>query len=73
LKGLSSFFFIKGFWDTHHYRCGKLFDFVIIDKAMDIRDGVTKINKPKDFVDDDYFGTVYLKDPTLTLDYIKIY
>ena len=73
LKGLSSFFFIKGFWDAHHYRCGKLFDFVIIDKAMDIRDGVTKINKPKDFVDDDYFGTVYLKDPTLTLDYIKIY
>ena len=73
LKGLTSFFFIKGFWDTHHYRCGKLFDFVIVDKAMDIRDGVTKINKPKDFVDDDYFGTVYLKDPTLTLDYIKIY
>ena len=40
---------------------------------MDIRDGVTKIHKPTDFVDDDYFGTVYLKDPTLTLDYIKIY
>jgi len=41
---------------------------------MDIRDGVTKIHKPTDFVDDDYFGTSYLKDPVLSIpDYIKIY
>lgn len=40
---------------------------------MDIRDGVTKIHKPTDFVDDGYFGTAYLKDPTSNLDFIKIY
>lgn len=69
--GHSTFFFPK-ISDGHHYYGGKLFDFVIIRKAMDIPDNCQRINVPRNYIDQRYLtrGFIYTGESN---DYLKLY